>query len=116
MQKADSLQKVLEHIAEEHANIANNQLLEELFIARAHSALEEMLKEDERYRKMNEKTKKELSKLDNCHLSHEQWARIDEVLSLHNSRSSEYGCKAYILGFKDAVTLFMQIYHNSFFK
>lgn len=86
-------------------NQTNDSILEELLFLRLDTALEEVLREDERCQRANKAISEQTRKLDAIGLHHTQWKAVDDALSAYNRYSWEYGRVAYLLGFQDAVRL-----------
>lgn len=86
-------------------NNANKSLLEGLYKERVETILQEILRKDEKYRKVDEETKQKIKEIDQIELDKKEWEIIDRALSATNSRSAEYGRIAYRQGFLDAVSL-----------
>lgn len=112
----DNIQSIFEQIINTNTSQETDCLLEDLFLARAYTALENKLQKDKNFQASNIQIKNKLESLKHHNLSYEQQNLIDNLLSACNLNSSEYGRNAYIQGFRDAVTLFMQIYSSVLFN
>lgn len=83
-------------------------MLQELFEARAGTALEQALREDNRYMEIKDKTKQIIDRVYGIELTSRQKAVVDEALEADNERGAAYGKVAYCQGFKDAVNLLVE--------
>lgn len=81
-------------------------LLHERYEERINNALEEMVRKDKKYQRLNRKTRKKIREIEKIELNKEEWLIIDNALSAVNERSAEYGRIAYSQGFMDALSLF----------
>lgn len=86
-------------------NNANKSLLEGLYKERVEKVLHEVLRKDEKYRKVDEETRQRIKEIEEIKLDKSEWEIIDRALSATNARSAEYGRIAYRQGFLDAVNL-----------
>lgn len=84
-------------------------ILDWFFETRTEETLENWLREDRNYQKINAETRREIEKIEKIKLSREQWLTVDNALSACNKRSSRYGQMAYKQGFWDAVHLLKEI-------
>lgn len=82
-----------------------SSVLESFCMHRLDTALEESIREDKSYQKKDEEIHKAIMRIDKIGLTHNQWKTVDRALSACNARSSGYGEKAYMQGFKDVVNL-----------
>ncbi|MGO1043231.1 hypothetical protein ACTPEO_10890 [Clostridioides difficile] len=79
--------------------------LESFCMHRLNTALEESIRKDKNYQKKDKEIHKAITHIDKIGLTHNQWKTVDRALSACNARSSIYGEKAYMQGFKDVVNL-----------
>ena len=86
-------------------NNANKSLLEGLYKERVETIIQETLRKDEKYRKVDDETKQKIKEIDQIELDKKEWEIIDRAMSATKARSSEYGRIAYRQGFLDAVCL-----------
>ena len=86
-------------------NSANKSLLEGLYKERVETIIQETLRKDEKYRKVDEETKQKIKEIDQIELDKKEWEIIDRALSAMNERSAEYGRIVYRQGFLDAVSI-----------
>ena len=86
-------------------NSANKSLLEGLYKERVETIIQETLRKDEKYRKVDEETKQKIKEIDQIELDKKEWEIIDRALSAMNERSAEYGRVVYRQGFLDAVSI-----------
>lgn len=84
-------------------------ILDWFFETRTEDALEQWLKEDRNYQKINAEARREIEKIEKIKLSREQWLIVDNALSACNKRSSRYGQMAYKQGFWDAMHLLKEL-------
>lgn len=89
-------------------NKTKNSLLHTMYHARVDGALEESLRKDQHYQRVNKEANQKIRKVERLKLNQKQWRIVDIALSASNERSSEYGRVAYQQGFKDAVALLME--------
>jgi len=89
----------------EIVNKANELLIESLYTEWLERTTQEDLREDKRYREIDEETKQKIKDIDNIELKQGEWETIDRALSCINERSAEYGRLAYQQGFRDAMNL-----------
>lgn len=82
-----------------------SSVLESFCMHRLDTALEESIREDKSYQKKDEEIHKAIMRIDKIGLTNNQWKTVDRALSACNARSSGYGEKAYMQGFKDVVNL-----------
>lgn len=76
---------------------------------RMSTVLEEVISENADYQKLNEEVHRKLNMIEKIGLNQEQWHIIDNALTVCNERSADYGKIAYMMGFKDATKLLMEI-------
>lgn len=112
----DNIQSIFEQILNTNTSQEIDCLLEDLFLARAYTVLENKLQDDKSFQESNIQIENKLENLKHHNLTCEQQNLIDDLLSACNLNSSEYGRNAYIQGFKDSVTLFMQLYSSVLFN
>lgn len=62
-----------------------------LYKERIEKSLQEVMKKDKQYQKVNCETRRKIKEIDKTELSKEIWEVVDEALSAMNERSSEYG-------------------------
>lgn len=86
-----------------------DSLLEILAKQRMDTILEEVLRADSNYQKVNEQTQRKVKRIEKAGLTKAQWHIIDTALSACNERCSDYGRMAYMLGFKDGVKMFEEL-------
>ncbi len=84
----------------------NSFPIREPYEERINSVLDEAVKKDKKYQRLNRKTRKKIGEIDKIELNKEEWLIIDNALSGINERSAEYGRIAYRQGFMDAVNFF----------
>lgn len=82
--------------------------LESFCMHRLNTALEESIRKDKSYQKKDEEIQKAIMSIDKIGLTHNQWKTVDRALSACNARSSGYGEKAYMQGFKDVINLIIE--------
>lgn len=82
--------------------------LESFCMHRLNTALEESIRKDKSYQKKDEEIQKAIMRIDKIGLTHNQWKTVDRALSACNARSSGYGEKAYMQGFKDVINLIIE--------
>lgn len=86
-------------------NHANKALLEGLYKEWVENSLQEILRKDTKYQKVNEETRQKIKDIDKIELKKDELEIIDRALSATNERSIEYGRVSYRQGFLDAVRL-----------
>lgn len=84
---------------------SENMIIDTLYKERIEKKLQEALKMDKEYQKVNDETKWKIREIDNIGLDKMAWDIIDNALTATNERSSEYGRVAYRQGFMDAIQL-----------
>lgn len=82
--------------------------LESFCMHRLNTVLEESIRRDKSYQKKDEEIQKAIMRIDKIGLTHNQWKTVDRALSACNARSSGYGKKAYMQGFKDVINLIIE--------
>lgn len=82
--------------------------LESFCMHRLNTALEESIRKDKSYQKKDEEIQKAIMRIEKIGLTHNQWKTVDRALSACNARSSGYGEKAYMQGFKDVINLIIE--------
>lgn len=70
---------------------SGKEILEILYKERMEKSLQEVMKKDKQYQKVNCETRRKIKEIDKTELSKEIWEVVDEALSAMNERSSEYG-------------------------
>lgn len=70
---------------------SGKEILEILYKERIEKSLQEVMKKDKQYQKVNCETRRKIKEIDKTELSKEIWEVVDEALSAMNERSSEYG-------------------------
>ena len=83
----------------------DKEILTELFNLRVNGALEDAVRSDERYQKINNEACSKIKEMDKIGMNKEMWQLIDAALSAVNERSAKYARVAYQQGFMDAVDL-----------
>ena len=78
---------------------------------RTDKALEEMLRTDKDYQKVE--INRLIDRIEELGLHPKQWEVVDKALSACNDRGSEYGRAAYCLGFQDAVMLGTELFSKT---
>lgn len=112
----DNIESIFKQISDSTPSKEIDRLLEDLYLIRACSVLEDVLQKDKNFQESNHLIESKLEILSHCNLTCKQQNAVDDVFSAYNFNSSEYGRNAYIQGFKDAITLFMQIYSPVLFN
>lgn len=84
---------------------ANQIFIERLYIEWLEQSSQESLREDERYRKIDDEARQRMKDMDTLKLNQEEWKIMDRALSCANERSAEYGRIAYDQGFRTAISL-----------
>lgn len=82
--------------------------LESFCMHRLNTALEESIRKDKSYQKKDEEIQKAIMRIEKIGLTHNQWKTVDRALSACNARTSGYGEKAYMQGFKDVINLIIE--------
>lgn len=85
-------------------------MLEAIQGHRIETALEETIRNNEAYLKLEETISQKVSQIDEIGLTHKQWQVVDSILSSSNAQSASYGEMAYKQGFKDAIKLYSELY------
>lgn len=106
--RSDILQNLKKRLELDKANDLNS-VIHKCYQSSVDDELEEAIKADEKYKKVNTKAYKKTEKIDKITFSSKQWEIIDEVLCANNERCSEYGRVSYYQGFKDAVSYLIEI-------
>lgn len=78
----------------------------QLMDIRVNDILDEILKNDEEYQQISQKSGEYLEKLDAMALPQEVRSLIDRHASEQNALGARYGALAYMLGFSDCIDLF----------
>lgn len=86
-----------------------SKLLNELFVERIDSALEEVLDTDEDYQNSIKKVDELLDILLKTKLSKKQRLKIDRLISACNACGAEYGRVVYRQGFYDSMNLIAEL-------
>lgn len=98
------LNQILESAATRESP-GDKEILTELFNLRVNGVLEDTVRSDERYQKINNEACSKIKEMDKIGMNKEMWQLIDAALSAVNERSAKYARVAYQQGFMDAVDL-----------
>jgi len=101
--------KILEEKRDSEIVTEIDDMLCDIFQNRIDNALEETLRNDKRYQKVNNKLGLKVTKIEELGLNHNQWKIIDDTISAYTERGAEYGRVAYFQGFKDALKLLTEL-------
>lgn len=85
------------------------KLLDEFADGRIHGVLEDVLKNNDLYKKAQKKQDKAFEKLERAGLNEEQNKIIDRAISAGNYCGAVYGAVAYRQGLKDGIELGLEV-------
>lgn len=106
--RSDILQGLKKRLELDKANDLDT-VIYKCYQASVNDELEEAIKADEKYQKVNMKAYRKTKKINKSTFSSEQWEIIDDVLCANNYRCSEYGRVSYYQGFKDAISYLKEV-------
>lgn len=95
---------------QQRKDIDVEKMLDDIRGHRLENALEDTIRNDKSYQKLEVKTSQKIMKVDKIELNHEQWQVVDSALSACNEKSAYYGEMAYKQGFKDAIKLYTELF------